>query len=106
MAQPHRRERWPDQGWHETGPVFADPTGHRRRLMRVLGAAASVFLIGALVIAGVGLFGGPDTPFSVFGAPAGNGGGQQASHGRKDPAPGTSSSAPAARSAKPSASAD
>src|SRR5262249_50149446 len=73
--------------------------------MRVLGAAASVFLVGALVIAGGGLFGGPDTPFSVFGAPAGNGGDQQASHGRKDPAPGASS-VPAAGSAKPSASAD
>jgi hypothetical protein len=48
--------------------VFADPSGHRRRLMRVFGAAASVLLVGALIVAGIGVFGGPNTPFSVFSA--------------------------------------
>lgn len=37
--------------------------------MRLLGAAGSVILLGALILVGIGLFGGPDTPFSVFGAP-------------------------------------
>jgi hypothetical protein len=37
--------------------------------MRLLGAGASVLLVGALILAGIGLFGGPDTPFSVFRAP-------------------------------------
>jgi hypothetical protein len=40
--------------------------------MRVLGAGASVLLVGALILAGIGLFGGPDTPFSVFRAPIAN----------------------------------
>src|SRR5260370_19495741 len=53
---------------HETAPVFADPSGQRRRLMRMLGAGASILLVGALILVGIGLFGGPNTPFSVFGA--------------------------------------
>ena len=54
---------------YRTGPIFTDPSGQRRRLMAMLGAAGSILLVAALVLAGIGLFGGPDTPFSVFGAP-------------------------------------
>ncbi|HET9898212.1 MAG TPA: hypothetical protein VFQ44_25055 [Streptosporangiaceae bacterium] len=54
----------------EAAPVFADASGQRRRLMRVLGAVASVLMVGALIMAASGLFGGPDTPFSVFGSPS------------------------------------
>lgn len=50
-------------------PVFTDPSGQRRRLMRLAGAAGSVVLVGALVLVGIGLTGGPDTPFSMFSAP-------------------------------------
>src|SRR5262249_14354804 len=44
--------------------------------MRVLGAGASVLLVGALIMAGIGLFCGPNTPFSVFSA--------QDAHGHRD----------------------
>src|SRR5260370_6902060 len=75
---------------HETAPVFADPSGQRRRLMRLLGAGASVLLVGALILVGIGLFGGPNTPFSVFGAPTpsphGNPGTAR-DHGRARPPP-------------------
>lgn len=68
VTQPPELPRSRRAGRHETGPVFADPSGQRRRLLRVFGAAASALLVGALIVAGIGLFGGPDTPFSVFSA--------------------------------------
>src|SRR5258708_39573454 len=83
----------------ESGPVFADPSGQRRRLMRLLGAGSSVLLVGALILAGIGLFGGPNTPLSVFGAPDGHdrsgtaGAGEQSGAPRapRPPAPGSGS---------------
>jgi hypothetical protein len=112
VAQPHHWHRPPDSDWQETGPVFADPSGHRRKLMRVFGAAASVVLVGALIIAGIGLFGGPNTPFSVFGAPAAKDHGHRGATGTgTGNAPGSSSRSPtdapsgsASRSGKPSPS--
>jgi hypothetical protein len=99
VAQPHHWQRPPDSDWQETGPVFADPSGQRRKLMRVFGAAASVVLVGALIIAGIGLFGGPNTPFSVFGAPAATDHGHQGTTGRGNgTAPGSSSRPPDAPS--------
>jgi|SRR6185437_14797372 hypothetical protein len=89
VAQPHHWQRPPDPDWQETGPVFADPSGQRRKLMRVFGAAASVVLVGALIMAGIGLFGGPETPFSVFGAPPAPARGH---HGPAGSAPGSSRS--------------
>ncbi len=56
-------------GRTDASPVFTDPSGQRRRLMRLAGAGGSVVLVGALVLVGIGLTGGPDTPFSVFSAP-------------------------------------
>ena len=50
-------------------PVFTDPTGHRQRLIRRIGVSASIFLVGALILVAAGLFGGPRTPFSLWGAP-------------------------------------
>jgi hypothetical protein len=99
MPGPARYER------DETGPVFADPSGQRRRLMRMMGAGGSVLLVGALILVGISLFGGPDTPFSVFGAPIaqrqgqpGTGGaGKQSgpsAPGRPAPGSGSSSSRP------------
>jgi len=88
-------------GEHETGPVFADPSGQRRRLMRLVGAGVSVLLVGALILAGIGLFGGPNTPLSVFGAhgQSGTGGagkqsGAHSAPGRPAPGSGSSSSRP------------
>ncbi|HEX5189781.1 MAG TPA: hypothetical protein VFW16_09585 [Streptosporangiaceae bacterium] len=113
MAQPFEPPpSWPGEDrTHQTGPVFADPSGQRRRLMRVIGAAASMALVGALVLAGVGLFGGPDTPFSVFGAPAKptHGPGAAGPRGSGGRAPGSASGVPGApsapaRSGKPSPS--
>jgi hypothetical protein len=75
-------------GGDNTGPVFADSTGQRRRLMRMLGAGGSVLLLGAVILVGIGLSGGPDTPFTVFGAPATH------RHADGRPAPGSASSPP------------
>jgi len=65
--------------------------------MRLLGAGSSVLLVGALILAGIGLFGGPNTPLSVFGAhgQSGTGGGKQSgahsAPGRPAPDSGSSS---------------
>ncbi|MDR2984827.1 MAG: hypothetical protein LBV34_08295 [Nocardiopsaceae bacterium] len=104
MAQPHDGQRPAGRGWYETGPIFADPTGQRRRLLRVVGAAASVLLVGALIVAGIGLFGGPNTPFSVFGAPPANGKGHPGGDGDRAPASGAASNPGPSRSATPSPS--
>lgn len=93
-------------------PVFTDPSGQRRRLMRLAGAAGSVILVGALVLVGIGLTGGPDTPFSLFSAPHVHGHGHRSrssghgTPGRHLPRPAvpSSSSDPSAR-LRPSASA-
>jgi len=37
--------------------------------MRLAAACGSVVLVGALALVGIGLTGGPDTPFSLFSAP-------------------------------------
>lgn len=57
----------PGPGAQQPGvPVFTDPSGQRRRRMRRVGVAASIFLIGALILVGIGMFGGPRTPFSLW----------------------------------------
>lgn len=55
------------RGHADSGPIFTDPSGQRRRLLRIVGVAGSMFLVSALVLVGLGLFGGPNTPLSVFG---------------------------------------
>lgn len=44
-------------------PVFADPTGRRRRRMRRAGACIAATLAGCLTVVVVGLLGGPQAPF-------------------------------------------
>jgi hypothetical protein len=60
-------------------PVFTDPSGQRRRKLRRVGIAASVLLVGALILVVTGLIGGPGTPFSLWGAP------KSAAHGSAAP---------------------
>jgi hypothetical protein len=53
----------------QSGPVFADPSGRRRRIMRRMGlgsAAALVVCLGAVVVA---IAGGPQAPFAKWAAP-------------------------------------
>jgi hypothetical protein len=53
----------------ESRPVFADPSGRRRRIMRRVGlgsAAALVVCLGAVVVA---VAGGPQAPFTDWAAP-------------------------------------
>jgi len=104
VNQPHDMPRSGRFEPDETGPIFADPSGQRRRLMRMAGAGGSVLLVGALILVGIGLFGGPNTPLSVFGAPVAHGrsgtggaGKQSGAHsapGRPTPGAGSSSSRP------------
>jgi len=80
-----------------TVPVFADLSGRRRRLLRLIGAGASVLCAGALTVVGVGLAGGPKPPFGLGGgAPSPPGGGHRSGprHGGRPAEPGT---APASR---------
>src|ERR1700730_2935418 len=53
----------------ESRPVFADPSGRRRRIMQRVGlgsAAALVVCLGAVLVA---LAGGPQAPFAGLAAP-------------------------------------
>ena len=101
------------RGPDDSGPIFTDPSGQRRRLMRLLGAAGSIFLVGALILVGLGLFGGPNNPLSVFGSPpSGKGhsgaGGQPGRSGQSasgQQAPGASASGASGPRSSPSASA-
>src|SRR6266704_2249573 len=93
------------RGLADSGPIFTDLSGQRRRLMRLLGAAGSIFLLGALILAGLGLFGGPPSQQGNSGA-----GGQPGRSGQGAPggSPGSRTPSPAPRpsgsgSASPSA---
>jgi hypothetical protein len=50
-------------------PVFADPSGRRRRLLRLLGAAAGLIIAVSLALITVGLAGGPQAPFISWAHP-------------------------------------
>jgi hypothetical protein len=50
-------------------PVFADPSGRRRRLLRLLGAAAGLIIAISLALITVGLAGGPQAPFISWAHP-------------------------------------
>jgi hypothetical protein len=45
-----------------TVPVFTDPSGQRRRLVRLVGACVSVLCVGALIVVAIALVGGPSSP--------------------------------------------
>jgi len=79
--------------------VFADPSGRRRRTLRVLGAAAGLIIVVALALITVGLAGGPQAPFISWAHPHRGGGPAAGKH------PGQASP-PAAVPAQPSPSAD
>jgi len=51
------------------GPVFADPSGRRRRALRVLGAAAGLIIVVSLALITLGLAGGPQAPFISWAHP-------------------------------------
>jgi len=50
-------------------PVFADPSGRRRRALRVLGVAAGLIITAALALITLGLAGGPQAPFISWAHP-------------------------------------
>lgn len=50
-------------------PVFADPSGRRRRALRVLGVAAGLIVTAALALITLGLAGGPQAPFISWAHP-------------------------------------
>ncbi|HEX6856418.1 MAG TPA: hypothetical protein VF204_14080 [Streptosporangiaceae bacterium] len=52
-----------------SSPVFADPSGRRRRLLRLLGAAAGLIIAVSLALITVGLAGGPQAPFISWAHP-------------------------------------
>src|SRR5215472_14336204 len=84
----------------DSGPIFSDPSGQRRRLMKAAGVAGSLLLVGALVLVGLSLFGGPNTPLSVFvkpPSPAGRSGHESPGHAGSV----SGTSAPRARSESP-----
>jgi len=67
-----------------TVPVFTDPSGQRRRMVRVIGAIVSVLCVGALVVLAIALAGGGSSPIGslwaqnpahqrAHGGPAGHG---------------------------------
>jgi hypothetical protein len=49
--------------------VFADPSGRRRRALRLLGAAAGLIIAVLLALVTVGLAGGPQAPFISWAHP-------------------------------------
>jgi hypothetical protein len=82
--------------------VFADPSGRRRRALRVLGAAAGLIIVIALALITVGLAGGPQAPFISWDPPH-RGAAPTAS---RHPGQVSPSAPPAAVPAQPSPSAD
>jgi hypothetical protein len=82
--------------------VFADPSGRRRRALRVLGAAAGLIIVIALALVTVGLAGGPQAPFISWAHPH-RGAAPTAS---KHPGQVSPSAPPAVVPAQPSPSAD
>jgi len=94
-------------------PVFADPSGRRRRKMRLLGIGAGLAIVGSLVLITVGLAGGPQAPFISWALPHHPGGaaGQRPSGGHsgsgqaRSAAAGAAAPSPSA-SPQPSPSAD
>src|SRR6516162_9590883 len=73
MCRP--RETWAGRDQHRytpavhSRPVFADPSGRRRRALRRIGgvsAAALAICLGAVVVA---MAGGPEAPFTEWAAP-------------------------------------
>jgi hypothetical protein len=70
-------------------PIFADPSGRRRIQMRWLALAAGGALSGFLVVAAIGLLGGPKAPllpWSAVHSPPGNASaGHSAAHGTHQP---------------------
>jgi hypothetical protein len=87
-----------------SSPVFADPSGRRRRVLRLLGAAAGLIIAVSLALITVGLAGGPQAPFISWAHPHRGAGPSSGPH----PGPGqVSPSAPsAAIPVQPSPSAD
>ena len=83
-------------------PVFADPSGRRRRALRVLGVAAGLIITAALALITLGLAGGPQAPFISWAHPH-SGAAPTAS---KHPGQVSPSAPPAAVPAQPSPSAD
>jgi hypothetical protein len=63
-------------GSRGSGPVFVDPTGRRRRLVTVAGAAVGLGLLSALALLVAGLLGA--SPVPLPGLPQGGQGAQQA----------------------------
>jgi hypothetical protein len=82
--------------------VFADPSGRRRRALRVLGAAAGLIIVIALALITVGLAGGPQAPFISWAHPHRG----AAPTAGKHPGQVSPSAPPAAVPAQPSPSAD
>ena len=52
----------------ESGPVFADPSGRRRRVLRYAGLAAAAVLAACLGAVVVATTGGPQAPFTQWAA--------------------------------------
>ena len=53
----------------ESGPVFADPSGRRRRVLRFAGLGAAAVLAVCLGAVAVAVTGGPQAPFTQWAAP-------------------------------------
>src|SRR5215472_10134635 len=53
----------------ESRPVFVDPTGRRRRVLRRTGMGAVAVLVGCLGAVVVALAGGPQAPFTHWAVP-------------------------------------
>jgi ABC transporter len=64
-ALEHREPAWSRATLRvvHSSPVFADPSGRRRRKMRLLGVGAGLAIAAALALITVGLAGGPKAPF-------------------------------------------
>jgi hypothetical protein len=80
----------------ESTPVFADPSGRRRRVMRRLGVVAAVVLVTCLGAVLVAMAGGPQAPLTTWAAPR---------HLAPTSRPGASSAANRAASSRPGAQA-
>lgn len=68
--------------------IFVDPAGRRRIRMRRLALAAGAVLAGFLVVAAVGLLGGPKAPLLPWPSPAGQPGSGAAHGSQRQEAPG------------------
>jgi len=95
----------------ESRPVFVDPTGRRRRVLRRAGTGAVAVLVTFLGAVVVSLAGGPQAPFTHWAdprpAPAVSGHGRSGAHnqgrgaGRSQPNPQAGALPSAAPSARP-----